>query len=676
MPYRESKLTRMLQDSIGGNSKTIMITCVSTSDTNMEETLNTLKYASRARNIKNAAVVNYRKDPKENEIPDKETPNFNFSEADQEKMTEISDGHLSEQVLTLSTRLRDAEGKNSTLQRLLDEKIAAESSLQQLVHRLAVSGDLSDSGARHLKEAFVASPMRSPAPSPAPAPLASQRGEAGGRGSHGVGSPLPPRYRPPSAEPEAKPSPGALPLSEDEGTASAFGQDPLMDDFSAENEDQVLLDQETEEEIYLEEMRLERAEAGGKESTTTGADPPEPSAKTDGSESDLNLSKRKLEEELKQLSTHIVRKEELIEQLTRNQKEAEAASQVYESLAQELEVQVKRKEEEVQSLKMEVSNLDDHIAQSVEEKHELKLEYDAKLHRVVSQLGLLRHKMAENDATRLGRVRKQSEEKITLLEGDLDAMKVKQSGLRKRLRDTQEAYEREVDRKNRELERARKEADESNRRIQQLEKQNRRQTTLLKKKAEEAASAQRKLKELNQNQNDERALISSNPKPGSTKATKSPLKAVGKPAVQRVVAPRQCTKTKAALDEQVERLVQKSEIKEQLEAQKRRKIDLMAEREAILQELAPFQQMRAKQEEIIRLKIREFASAIEELDAEIDKMRGEASGGNPIAAKEVVELQNFRSDAYTRRSDLCRQLSTGKILSERDSSEMADLEDR
>ena len=102
-------------------------TCVSTSDTNMEETLNTLKYASRARNIKNAAVVNYRKDPKENEIPDKETPNFNFSEADQEKMTEISDGHLSEQVLTLSTRLRDAEGKNSTLQRLLGEKIAAES---------------------------------------------------------------------------------------------------------------------------------------------------------------------------------------------------------------------------------------------------------------------------------------------------------------------------------------------------------------------------------------------------------------------------------------------------------------------------------------------------------------------------------------------------------------------
>ncbi len=46
VPYRESKLTRMLQDSIGGNSRTLMIACVSTSDTNMEETLNTLKYAA------------------------------------------------------------------------------------------------------------------------------------------------------------------------------------------------------------------------------------------------------------------------------------------------------------------------------------------------------------------------------------------------------------------------------------------------------------------------------------------------------------------------------------------------------------------------------------------------------------------------------------------------------
>lgn len=45
-------------DSLGGNSHTLMIACVSPADSNMEETLNTLRYADRARKIKNKPVVN------------------------------------------------------------------------------------------------------------------------------------------------------------------------------------------------------------------------------------------------------------------------------------------------------------------------------------------------------------------------------------------------------------------------------------------------------------------------------------------------------------------------------------------------------------------------------------------------------------------------------------------
>ncbi|XP_070611430.1 kinesin-like protein KIF21A isoform X5 [Erythrolamprus reginae] len=58
VPYRDSKLTRLLQDSLGGNSQTVMIACVSPSDRDFMETLNTLKYANRARNIKNKVMVN------------------------------------------------------------------------------------------------------------------------------------------------------------------------------------------------------------------------------------------------------------------------------------------------------------------------------------------------------------------------------------------------------------------------------------------------------------------------------------------------------------------------------------------------------------------------------------------------------------------------------------------
>lgn len=58
VPYRDSKLTRLLQDSLGGNSQTLMIACVSPSDRDFMETLNTLKYANRARNITNKVIVN------------------------------------------------------------------------------------------------------------------------------------------------------------------------------------------------------------------------------------------------------------------------------------------------------------------------------------------------------------------------------------------------------------------------------------------------------------------------------------------------------------------------------------------------------------------------------------------------------------------------------------------
>ena len=57
-PYRDSALTRILQNALGGNSKTIMICALSPASINYEETLSTLRYADRAKKIQNKAVVN------------------------------------------------------------------------------------------------------------------------------------------------------------------------------------------------------------------------------------------------------------------------------------------------------------------------------------------------------------------------------------------------------------------------------------------------------------------------------------------------------------------------------------------------------------------------------------------------------------------------------------------
>ena len=47
IPYRDSKITRLLKDSLGGNARTLMICCISPASSNFDETLNALKYANR-----------------------------------------------------------------------------------------------------------------------------------------------------------------------------------------------------------------------------------------------------------------------------------------------------------------------------------------------------------------------------------------------------------------------------------------------------------------------------------------------------------------------------------------------------------------------------------------------------------------------------------------------------
>lgn len=58
IPYRDSKLTRILEDSLGGNCKTTMMAMISPALESFVESLSTLKFANRAKNIKNEARIN------------------------------------------------------------------------------------------------------------------------------------------------------------------------------------------------------------------------------------------------------------------------------------------------------------------------------------------------------------------------------------------------------------------------------------------------------------------------------------------------------------------------------------------------------------------------------------------------------------------------------------------
>lgn len=66
VPYRDSALTKLLMDSLGGSALALMIACCSPSGLHLEESMSTLGYATRAKNIRNRPTVQY--DPKEAQI--------------------------------------------------------------------------------------------------------------------------------------------------------------------------------------------------------------------------------------------------------------------------------------------------------------------------------------------------------------------------------------------------------------------------------------------------------------------------------------------------------------------------------------------------------------------------------------------------------------------------------
>ncbi|GAB4844185.1 hypothetical protein Ancab_037551 [Ancistrocladus abbreviatus] len=118
VPYRDSKLTRLLQDSLGGNSKTIMIACVSPADTNAEETLNTLKYANRARNIQNKAIIN--RDPVGAQIQGMRSQ---IEQLQAELLYYRGDSSVSfDELQILKHKISLLEASNSELQRELQER--------------------------------------------------------------------------------------------------------------------------------------------------------------------------------------------------------------------------------------------------------------------------------------------------------------------------------------------------------------------------------------------------------------------------------------------------------------------------------------------------------------------------------------------------------------------------
>ncbi|KAL0477527.1 hypothetical protein AKO1_010839 [Acrasis kona] len=122
IPYRDSVLTWLIKESLGGNSRTIMIAALSPADTNYQETLSTLQYANRAKQIKNKAVVN--EDPNERIIKElkAEVEALRRQLGSGGGPSHIDDPAKSEEMEKLKEQLMESQRIISSLQMSEEEK--------------------------------------------------------------------------------------------------------------------------------------------------------------------------------------------------------------------------------------------------------------------------------------------------------------------------------------------------------------------------------------------------------------------------------------------------------------------------------------------------------------------------------------------------------------------------
>eukprot|EP00929_Paragymnodinium_shiwhaense_P022477 TRINITY_DN14356_c0_g3_i1.p1 TRINITY_DN14356_c0_g3~~TRINITY_DN14356_c0_g3_i1.p1 ORF type:complete len:1531 (+),score=451.71 TRINITY_DN14356_c0_g3_i1:162-4754(+) len=131
IPYRDSKLTRLLQNALGGNSKTIMICALSPASSNYEETCSTLRYADRAKKIKNSVISN--EDPQQRLIREMREENEQLREMLAQLQSASNEEEAQKQKMEMALKidakqqeLDDAKAALAEMQMSFSEKLSRE----------------------------------------------------------------------------------------------------------------------------------------------------------------------------------------------------------------------------------------------------------------------------------------------------------------------------------------------------------------------------------------------------------------------------------------------------------------------------------------------------------------------------------------------------------------------
>ncbi|XP_071853680.1 kinesin-like protein KIF21A isoform X3 [Apostichopus japonicus] len=534
VPYRDSKLTRLLQDSLGGNSRTLMIACCSPSDQDFMETLNTMRYANRARNIKNIVIANQDKTSRQLAALRQEIRLLQeeLIEYKQGKRSMGADGveevndlfHENTMLQTESTRMRqrikamqetiDAQSERIaillTQQARLgldkdegNEKGDDDSNLTNMMQgyiveienlRAKLVESESMNSSLRKKTAVDSSPIRASSRtsvSPTHIPLSARSGSFHfDDGDYGDD------VRVASVLSEAKKN-----VEHDQDKLTEYQakrqsskdsdeDSSLSKDVETSNEDGAVSNVDAEEKEGGE-GRTERregdhpeaeVESGETEEDEDDEDEDEDSSSSSGSEDEDEADgETKLQEELAEIACEINIKQRLIEELETSQRRLQTMKAHYEEKLESLHYRIKETENERDKV---LANLGSMAESRTKEKAEkIKGEFEIKLKKLTAEKSRLQK--ASKEHTKLMRDKSQHERQMRSLQTDLGRMKETRVKLMKQIKEEQQKGRRQETENKREIQKIKKQSRQYETKVKKLEAQAKQREIVLKRKHEE-----------------------------------------------------------------------------------------------------------------------------------------------------------------------------------------------
>ncbi|TFK06884.1 matrilin-4 [Platysternon megacephalum] len=503
VPYRDSKLTRLLQDSLGGNSQTVMIACVSPSDRDFMETLNTLKYANRARNIKNKVMVNQDRASQQinglrSEIARLQMELMEYKTGkriiDEEGIESVND--MFHENAMLQTENNNLRVRIKAMQETVDALRARITQLMtdQANQVLARAGDgneeISNMIHNYIKEI---EDLRAKL-------LESEAVNENLRRSLSRASTRPSYFGGPSAfsasvlssEKEtleildiAKKDLEKLKKKEKKKKKSNVKEE--NPDNEQEKRDEKSTSERENHELEAEEIQ-EVSDHEDEEEDEDEDDDMEVVESSDESDSDLD-EKENYQADLANITCEIAIKQKLIDELENSQRRLQTLKKQYEEKLMMLQHKIRDTQLERDQV---LQNLGSVESCSEEKAKKVKSEYEKKLQSMNKELQRLQ--TAQKEHARLLKNQSQYEKQLKKLQQDVTEMKKTKVRLMKQMKEEQEKARMTESRRNREIAQLKKEQRKREHQLKLLEAQKRNQEVVLRRKTEEVTALRRQVR--------------------------------------------------------------------------------------------------------------------------------------------------------------------------------------